>query len=168
MKAILLVAVALAALVLGGCRTADSLNNSDNNCVAEAYWLSGPFTSPDKVKKEFDKDVKVGILRADVEKALGKPTDFIYQTDSTGKIPEDSRAGWMLYKYDYPATPVLLTVQLDQFGIVVDKHYDDKDTVAKLAAQKAANEKQADEGYAGGPQKRFQDLIKKKKENGGD
>ena len=166
MKGILLVAaMALAALVLGGCRTLGGLNNNDNNCVTPIYWLSGPFTPADKVKKKFYEDVKIGGLRADVEKALGTPSDFINQTDSTGKTPEDSRAGWMLYKYDYPAAPVLLTVQLDQFGIVVDKHYDDKDTVAKLAAQKAAKEKEA-EGYEGGPQKRFQDLIKKHEAGG--
>jgi hypothetical protein len=159
-KAILLAAMALAALVLGGCQTYDSLNNNDNQGCAAVYWLTGPKTDPDKIKKGFDQDVKLGALRADVEKVLGKPTDFILQTDSTGKAPEDSRAGWMLYKYDYPDTPVLLTVQLDQFGIVVGKHYDDKETVAKLAAQKAAQEKAA-EGYEGGPQKRFQDLIKK-------
>ncbi len=160
MKAILLAAMALAALALGGCQSLDSLNNNDNQCVAVPYWLTGPKTSPDKIKKGFDKDVKIGALRADVEKVLGRPTDFVYQADSTGKTPADSRAGWMLYKYDYPDTPVLLTVQLDQFGIVVDKHYDDKETVAKLAAQKAANEKAA-EGYEGGPQKRFQELVKK-------
>lgn len=164
MKAFLLAAMALATLALGGCQTYDSLNNSDNQCLAFPYWLTGPKTPADKIKKKFDKDVKLGKLRADVEKVLGKPTDFIYQTDSTGKMIADSRAGWMLYKYDYPDNPVLLTFQLDQFGIVVDKHYDDKDTVAKLAAQKAANESG---GYEGGPQKRFQDLIKKH-EAGGD
>lgn len=159
MKGILLATTALAvvaALILGGCNT----DNGDNTAFAVPYWLSGPQTAPKEIKKAFDKDIKIGILRADVEKSLGKPSDFIYQTDSTGKVPEDSRAGWMLYKYDYPANPLLVTVKLDQFGIVVDKHYDDKDTVAKLAAQKAATEKAA-EGYEGGPQKRFQDLIKK-------
>jgi hypothetical protein len=55
-----------------------------------------------------------------------------------------------------------LTIKVDYFGIVTDKYYDDKETIAKMANEGQVKEDETN--YPGAPQKRFQDLLKKKRD----
>lgn len=139
---VLLVALTV---VLGGC-----------------YWISGPWIGRDKTYDKYE-DVEVGMLREEVDDIFGDPSEIIYVTGEGGRAAEGSKEAWLLYKYDYPADPLLVTVKVDYFGIVTEKHFDDQETIAKLAEKKTMQEKIS---YPGAPQRRFQELIKKKQKQG--
>jgi hypothetical protein len=127
--------------------------------VSGCWWISGPWTGADAIRDRYEK-IEVGQLREDVEKEFGDPSEEILVTGPEGRVAEDSKEAWLLYKYDYPTDPLLITVKVDYFGIVTEKHLDDKETVSKIAEKKTREEKVS---YPGAPQRRFQELLKKKK-----
>ena len=153
MKRYLCALLVLSLAAAGGCST------------SQGYWISGPYTGADSIHKKFDDKVKIGMLRADVEKEFGAPSDVIPETDQAGNPLQGSRAAWLLYKYDYPDNPLLITIKVDYLGIVTEKFFDDKETVATLAAERKAKEQES-VSYPGAPQRRFQELLKIKHREG--
>ena len=130
--------------------------------VGGCYWISGPWTGRDTIEDRFE-EIEIGMLQEEVDDILGDPSEFKYVTAKDGSIPEGSKAAHLLYKYDYPTDPLLITVKVDYFGIVTEKHFDDTETVSKLAAKKSYEEKLS---YPGAPQRRFRELLKKKAKEG--
>lgn len=124
--------------------------------------LPGPWTTPEDIAEKFD-DIQLGMLRSEVEDILGDPSDTLPVTGKDGQAIPGSKEAWLRYKYDYPAEPLLITVKLDNFGIVTEKHLDDQESVAKLGAAKSAQDKTS---YPGAPGRKFQELIKKKSREG--
>ena len=122
-------------------------------------FLSGPWTSPDRIRDKYE-DIEVGMLREEVEDEFGDPSEIILVTGEDGRAAEGSKEAWLLYKYDYPKDPLLVTVKVDYFGIVTEKHLDDQETVSMLAEKKTYEEKIS---YPGAPSKRFQELLKQKR-----
>ena len=84
-------------------------------------------------------------------------------SDKDGQPIPGSKELWMRYKYDYPAKPLLISIKLDNFGKVSEKHLDDLKTVAELGKPKTEQEKAS---YPGAPSKKFQELIQKKTREG--
>jgi len=122
-------------------------------------FLSGPWVGPGRIRDKYE-DIEVGMLREEVEDEFGDPSEIILVTGEDGRVAEGSQEAWLLYKYDYPKEPLLVTVKVDFFGIVTEKHLDDQETVSKLAEKKTREEKIS---YPGAPSRRFQDLLKKKR-----
>ncbi|NIA20973.1 MAG: hypothetical protein GWP05_03160 [Anaerolineaceae bacterium] len=123
------------------------------------YWISGPWLGPDTVRDKFEDDIEIGMRVEELEDELGKPSEIIWDTDPDGTIPEGSRAGWWVYKYDYPADPIIIQVQADYEGIVTEKHLDDMDSAELRRRQKP---KKPEGAYPGAPLKRFKELQKEK------
>ncbi len=126
---------------------------------AGCYWISGPWVGRDKIQERYD-EIEVGMLQEEVEDELGEASEAKYVTDQSGRIPEGSEEAWLLYKYDYPDDPLLITIKVDQFGIVTEKHFDDMETVAELAGRRKTEEEKAT--YPGAAQRRIQELLKKR------
>lgn len=125
--------------------------------------LPGPWKSPKDIAKKYDK-IEIGMERSEVEDILhGTPSDTIAVTDKDGQPIPGSKELWMRYKYDYPAKPILISIKLDNFGKVSEKHLDDLKTVAELGKPKTEQERAS---YPGAPSKKFQELIKKKTREG--
>jgi hypothetical protein len=126
--------------------------------LSGCYWISGPWTAPDKIRDRYA-EVEDGMLREDVEDIMkGPPSEIIYPGE-TGRPLEGSKEAWLLYKYDYPNDPLLASYKIDYFGILTEKHWDDSETVSALAERRLAEEKTS---YPGAPQRRFQEMLKKK------
>ncbi len=125
------------------------------------YWISGPWLGPDHIRDKYEDDIQVGMLVEDLENKLGKPSEIIWDRDPDGRIPEGSRAGWWVYKYDYPGNePLVIQVQADYEGIVTEKHLVDMEQAEQRRRTKPTEPGAA---YPGAPLKRFKDLEKEKK-----
>lgn len=124
------------------------------------YWISGPWLGPDHIREKFDTDIQEGMLVEDLEAKFGKPSEIVWDRNPDGTIPEGSRAGWWLYKYDYPADPIIIQVQADFEGIVTDKYLVDMEQAEQRRRTKPTEPGAA---YPGAPLKRFKDLEKQKK-----
>ena len=119
------------------------------------------------LRKQFQIDSKGRARRGQVFDARQNLLARIeYGFDDFGRVEEermfDARGNVirrLLYKYDYPVDWLLATYQIDYFGIVTEKHWDDRETVSALAERTSAEEKTS---YPGAPQRRFQELLKKK------
>lgn len=123
------------------------------------YWISGPWLGPDNVRDKFEDDIEEGMRVEELEDEFGKPSEIIWDTDPDGTIPEGSRAGWWVYKYDYPGDPIIIQVQADYEGLVTEKHLDDMESAELRRRQKP---KEPEGAYPGAPLKRFKELQKEK------
>ena len=123
------------------------------------FWISGPWTGADRIKGEYD-EIKIGMRDVQVKDELGEPSEVKYVLGPDGRIQEGSKEAWWLYKYDYPTDPLLVTIKLDRFGLVTEKHFDNQQTVAELAEKKTSEQRMA---YPGAPQRTFMELEKKKR-----
>ena len=126
------------------------------------YWQSGPFVSPQAIRDKYDA-IDIKMVQEAVEDKLGKPSEIKYILGADGQPLPDSRAAWLLYKYDYPVEPMLLTIKVDRFGLVTEKHIDTAESLGARLNRQSAEEKVS---YPGAPLKQFQDLEKKKKQQG--
>lgn len=125
---------------------------------AGCYWMSGPWYSANHIRREYN-EIEVGQLQSEVQDELGDPSEIMYVTGPDGRAAPESKEAWLLYKYDYATDPLLITIKVDRFGIVTEKHLDDKKTVAEEAARHPVEEQAS---YPGAPQRQFMELIKKK------
>ena len=123
------------------------------------YWMAGPWEGPDKIEAKYEK-IKDGMRDVQVYDALGDPSDTLYVTDEVGRIPKGSKEAWLLYKYDYPVDPILISIKIDFFGIVTEKHFDTPETLAEVAEKRTEEQKFS---YPGAPLRRFQELQKLKR-----
>lgn len=134
--------------------------------AAGCWWLSGPWTGPDAVRDRFE-TVELGDARSEVEDEFGEPSEIIYPAEPGAVMPEGNQEAWLLYKYDYPTDPLLLTFKISEDGAVSEKHLDDTESVA---LKRGAPEGRGDddvERYPGAPQQRFQELIRERTRGGG-
>ncbi len=125
-------------------------------------WMSGPWTSSDTVRSDFEDKVQIGMLQRDLEDILGKPSEVHYALDADGRPISGSQAAWLLFKYDYPTDPLLIGVRVDYFGVVVEKRLDD---LASAAAKAGEAEGRFD--YPGAPMERFREMERRERYGGG-
>lgn len=126
--------------------------------VSAGCWMSGPWVGADSIREDFNEDIQLGMLRSEVEEVLGKPTEVVYEVDQDGRTINGSEAAWLIFKFDYPADPLLIGVRVDYFGVVVEKRLDDRATQAAKAA-----ETEGEFDYPGAPMPRFQELERRQR-----
>ena len=57
--------------------------------LSGCYWISGPWTGPDKIEEKYEK-IEVGMLREEVEDIFGDPSEIVYVTGEGTAPPEGS------------------------------------------------------------------------------